>query len=147
MGARRVKISLDPGTGGAGMPFLVGVLADLGGAAERPPFRDRDFVEVDRRDVDRLMARIAPRVGCRVEDTLTGRGEMFVELGFRALADFDPARIAVQVPALRELLEERRRLLELRDGIDRLSDSEYEVLLSEVLQDDRRGGSSAQALA
>ena len=48
--------------------------------------------------------------------------------------DFDPARVAEQVPALKALLETRNKLRDLMTKVDR--SEELESLLEQVLQND-----------
>jgi len=57
--------------------------------------------------------------------------KLAVELNFQCLEDFEPARVAAQVPALKELLDMRgklRQLLSKMEGNDKL-----EQLLTDVL--------------
>ena len=54
---------------------------------------------------------MTPGLNLKVDNTLSDDGsQMAVNLAFNAIEDFEPARIAAQVPALRALLE---TLLEL----------------------------------
>ncbi len=66
---------------------------------------------------------------------------MAVELNFKCLDDFEPARVAEQVPALRELLEMRRRLTNLQSKME--GNDKLEALLSDVLSNTEK----AMALA
>ena len=59
---------------------------------------------------------------------------MGVELKFNSLEDFDPARVAQQVPALRALLETRAKLRDLMSKADR--SEELEGLLEQVLKNE-----------
>ncbi|HEY8505126.1 MAG TPA: type VI secretion system contractile sheath large subunit, partial [Gemmataceae bacterium] len=113
----RVDVSYPVETGEAAraeLPFIIAILADLSGipVADRPPLRQRRFVPIDRDDLNRVMAAHAPRLRQTVPDRLSdGGGELRVELDFRRLDDFDPGRVAEQVPAMNQLLAERRALL------------------------------------
>jgi type VI secretion system protein ImpB len=108
--------------GGGELPFIVGVIDDFAGNAPgrpRPPLEERTFDKVSRYTLDQKMAEIAPGLAFDCPSTLpaalggTG-GDMQVELRFNAMADFDPKRVAEQVPALAKLLRLREQLMRLR---------------------------------
>jgi type VI secretion system protein ImpB len=133
----RVHITYDVETGGAiekkELPFVVGVLADLSGKPEKPlpPVKDRKFVEIDRDNFDAVLAKAAPRLTYRVDNTLTEEDtRLGVELKFSSLEDFEPQRVAQQIEPLRKLLETRAKLANLRSNINDKLDS----LLQEILQ-------------
>lgn len=138
----RVHITYDVETGGAiekkEIPFVVGVLADLSGEPEKPlpKIEERDFEEIDRDNIDQVMAKHAPRLVMRVPDKLT-RGEqdpglLNVELNFRKLADFHPENVARQVEPLRELLELRMKLSSLQTSMN--GNGKLERLLREAVE-------------
>lgn len=135
----RVHISYQVETEGAAvekeLPFVVGVLGDFSGNPTEPlkPLRDRKFVQIDRDNFDDIMARMTPGLNLKVENTLKGDGsEMAVELKFRSMEDFDPAKIVDQVEPLRRLLETRDKLRDLLTKVDRSED--LEGILERVLQ-------------
>lgn len=116
------------------LPFVVGVMGDFSGNPTKPlkPLRDREFVSIDRDNFDEIMQRMTPGLNFKVENTLAGDGtEMGVELKFDSMADFDPANVARQVPALRKMLEAREKLQALRDKADR--SDKLEGLLEQIL--------------
>jgi type VI secretion system protein ImpB len=136
----RVHITYEVETEGAAivkeLPFVVGVMGDYAGDPGEPlkPLAERKFVQIDRDNFNDVMARIAPGLDIRVDNTLAGDGsQMAVGLKFRSIEDFEPARVAEQVPALKALLETRSRLRDLVAKAD-LS-MELEGLLEQVLQD------------
>lgn len=126
----RVMIAYDVETGGAmkkvELPFVVGVMADLGAQSkvDKKALPQRRFVPIDRDNFNDVMARTAPRLAYTVENKLQGDGsKLSVELMFKTLSDFDPAKVAEQVPVLRKMLQMRRRLKELlarTEGNDKL---------------------------
>jgi len=135
----RVHIRYDVETEGAvverELPFVVGVLGSLSGdpTAPLPPLRDRKFVTIDRDNFDQVMQRMTPGLNLRVENTLKGDGsEMAVNLAFKSMEDFEPGRVAEQVPALKALMETRNKLRDLMSKADRSED--LEALLEQVLQ-------------
>ncbi len=135
----RVRIDYKVETEGAEpileLPFVVGVMADLSAQSnvEKKGIKQRTFTSIDRDNFNQVMAKAAPRVAMRVPNKLTDNKDelLNVELEFSQLSDFDPGRIAEKVPALNELLQMRKKLVELlgkMEGNDKL-----EKLLQDVL--------------
>ena len=134
----RVQITYDVETNGAlqkvELPFVVGVMADLSGQPleHLKPLKERKFVQIDRDNFDDVLAKSAPRLAMRVPNKLADDdSQLNVELNFKSMDDFEPAKIAEQVGPLKELLDMRQRLSQLltkMEGNDKL-----EQLLSDVL--------------
>jgi len=134
----RVHITYDVETGGAiekrEIPFVVGVMADLSGLPEKPlpALRDRKFVEIDKDNFDRVLGQVNPRLAFKVDNKLSEDDtRLGVELRFKSMADFDPAAVAKQVPALRRILELRSALHNLRTSM--IGNDKLETLLQDVL--------------
>lgn len=137
----RVHITYEVETEGAEvlreLPFVVGVMGDFSGDPVSPlrPLADRKFVQIDRDNFNDVMASMTPGLKLRVDNTLSEEGgQMAVDLKFRSLEDFEPARVAQQVPALRALLETRAKLRDLMSKVDR--SDELESLLEQVLKNE-----------
>lgn len=135
----RVHITYDVETGGAQvereLPFVVGVLGDFSGNPEQPlkSLKDRKFVQIDRDNFNEVMAKTAPELNFKVENTIAGDGsEMAVKLKFQSMDDFAPAKVAEQIEPLKRLMETRARLNDLMAKVDRSED--LEALLERVLQ-------------
>ncbi len=122
--APRVQIEYDVETGNGQqkveIPFVMGVMADLSGksAADLPPPVERKFLEIDGDNFDKRMGAMKPRVTFTVPNTLTGEGNVPVDLTFESMDDFSPAAIARKVEPLRKLLEAREKLSALQTRID-----------------------------
>jgi type VI secretion system protein ImpB len=136
----RVHITYEVETEGAQiqreLPFVVGIMGDFAGDPTDPlkPLAERKFVQIDRDNFNDVMARIQPGLNIKVDNTLAGDGsQMAVNLKFRSLEDFEPAKVAEQVPALKAMLETRAKLRDLMSKVDR--SDELEGLLEQVLQD------------
>lgn len=121
----RVQITYDVEIGNAiemkELPFVVGILADLSGmpAEPLPKMKDRKFVEIDRDNVNDIMASITPRLALRVDNKLANDNTFLnVELNFRSMEDFTPVNVVKQVPALARLYEARVRLKDLLTKLD-----------------------------
>jgi type VI secretion system protein ImpB len=96
---------------------------------------ERKFIQIDRDNFNDVMARMTPGARLRVDNTLAGDGsQMAVDLKFNSLDDFEPARVADQIPALKALLETRNKLRDLMSKVDR--SEELESLLEQVLKND-----------
>jgi type VI secretion system protein ImpB len=118
------------------LPFVVGVMGDYAGDPTEPikPLAERKFTQIDRDNFNDVMSRIAPGLKLKVDNTLAGDcSQMAVDLKFKSMDDFDPVKVAEQVPALKAMLETRSRLRDLMSKAD-LSE-ELEGLLEQVLQD------------
>jgi type VI secretion system protein ImpB len=134
----RVQITYDVETNGAmqkiELPFVVGVLADLSGQPKESlrPMKERKFVPIDRDNFNEVLKKATPRLAMKVQNRLTNDDtKLAVELNFQHMDDFEPARVAEQVPALKELLDMRRRLTELlskMEGNDKLEQSFADIL-------------------
>ena len=137
--APRVQIEYDVELYGAEkkiqLPFIMGVLADLSGKPAEPlaPVADRKFLEIDIDNFDSRMKAMKPRVAFQVPNTLTGEGNLNVELTFENMEDFSPAAVASRVDALKKLLEARQQLSNLITYMDGKSGAEE--LVSKLLQD------------
>src|SRR5262245_51928627 len=148
----RVQISYDVETNGAmqkvELPFVVGVMADLSGKPKEAlkPLRDRKVVTIDRDNFNDVLAKATPRVAMKVDNKLTGDGEskLAVDLSFKSLEDFEPAKVAEQVPALRELTEMRQRLVQLLSKME--GNDKLEELLANVLSNTDKAMSLAKEL-
>jgi len=137
--APRVQIEYDVELYGAEkkiqLPFVMGVLADLSGkpAQALPAVDDRKFLDIDVDNFDSRMKALKPRVAFQVPNTLTGEGNVNVELTFDSMDDFSPAAVAQKVDALSKLLEARQQLSNLITYMDGKSGAED--LVAKLLQD------------
>lgn len=137
--APRVQIEYDVELYGAQkkvqVPFTMGVFADLAGKSkvEQAVIADRKFLQYDVDNFDSRMKAMKPRVEFAVPNTLTGEGQMKVDMSFESLDDFSPAAIASKVEPLRKLMEARQQLAGLVTYMDGKSGAED--LMNKVLKD------------
>jgi type VI secretion system protein ImpB len=137
--APRVQIEYDVELYGAEkkvqLPFVMGVMSDLAGKSEapQPSVADRKFLEIDIDNFDNRMKSMAPRVAFSVPNTLTGEGNLAVDITFESMEDFSPAAIAQKVEPLRKLLEARTQLSNLMTYMDGKTGAEE--LIGKVMQD------------
>ena len=136
----RVQITYDVEVGGAielkELPFIVGVLGDFTGQAEKPlaKLKDRKFVEVTPDNFDTVLENMKPHLAFAVENKLSEEADapnLKVDLKFARMEDFDPQNIARQVKPLKELLDLRTRLADLRGSLQG-NDKLEELLLEAV---------------
>jgi len=137
--APRVQIEYDVELYGAEkkiqLPFVMGVMADLSGkpAEALPAVADRKFLEVDVDNFDDRLKAMKPRVAFRVPNTLTGDGELSVDITFESMDDFSPAAVARKVDALNKLLQTRTQLANLLSYMDGKGGAEE--LISRAIND------------
>jgi len=137
--APRVQIEYDVELYGAEkkvqLPFVMGVMADLSGkpAEALPAVADRKFLEIDVDNFDARMKSMKPRVAFQVPNTLTGEGNLPVDITFESMDDFTPAAIARKVDGLKNLLDARQQLSNLITYMDGKTGAEE--LITKVLND------------
>ena len=137
--APRVQIEYDVELYGAQkkiqLPFVMGVMSDLSGnpAEPLPQVADRKLLEFDAGNFDDRMKAMKPRVAFAVPNTLTGEGNMSVDITFESMDDFSPAAIARKVGALNELLKARQQLSNLVTYMDGKAGAEK--LIEKLLAD------------
>jgi type VI secretion system protein ImpB len=137
--APRVQIEYDLELYGAekkvNLPFVMGVMADLSGKSQEPlpAVNDRKFLEIDVDNFDDRMKAMKPRVAFHVPNTLTGEGNLAVDLTFESMDDFSPAAVARKVDSLNKLLQARTQLDNLLTYMDGKSGAEE--LVGRLLKD------------
>jgi type VI secretion system protein ImpB len=102
------------------LPFVMGVMADLSGKPADPlaPVGERKFLEIDIDNFDDRLKAAKPRVAFRVPNTLTGEGNLSVDLTFESMDDFSPGAVARKVESLNKLLTARNQLSNLMTYMD-----------------------------
>jgi len=136
----RVHITYDVETGGAielkELPFVVGVLGDFTGQPTEPlpKLKERKFVEVNPDNFDSVLEGMKPHLTFAVENKLSDEPDaanLKVNLNFKSMDDFEPENVAKQVPPLKQLLDLRTRLSDLRGSLQG-NDKLEELLLEAV---------------
>jgi type VI secretion system protein ImpB len=145
----RVQIMYDVEVGDTAelkeLPFVLGVLGDYSGHRElQERLKERKFVQVDQETFDDVLAGMAPRLALQVENRLGDSRQLLpVELDFARLEDFEPMRVVNQVQPLRQLLELRTRLADLRNKMS--GNEKLEELLDGIVRDTEQLQRLAQA--
>lgn len=137
--APRVQIEYDVEVYGAEkkvqIPFVMGVMADLSGKPEEalPAVAERKFLEIDVDNFNDRLKAAKPRIAFQVPNTLTGDGNLSVDITFESMDDFSPAAVAKKVGALRKLLDARTQLSNLITYMDGKTGAEQ--LIAKAIQD------------
>src|SRR5262245_1513607 len=141
----RVQITYDVEVGGAieikELPFVVGVLGDFSGQPEQPlpKLKERKFVEVNPDNFDTVLEGMKPHLSFAVENKLSEDPEaanLKVDLKFKSMDDFEPENVARQVKPLKELLDLRTRLSDLRGSLQG-NDKLEELLMDAVTNSEK----------
>lgn len=147
----RVQITYDVETGGAmkkvELPFVVGVLADLSGQPSKalPTLKERKAVFIDRDNFNEVMAKAGTRLAMRVPNQVSDPNtKLAVELNFKHIDDFEPARIAEQIEPLKKLLEMRGELTQLLNRME--GNDKLEQLLADVLANTEKAAAVAKVI-
>src|SRR6202790_3705682 len=128
--APRVQIEYDVETYGSEkkiqLPFVMGVMADLSGkpAEALPSVANRKFLEIDVDNFNERLKSMKPRAAFQVPNSLTGEGNISVDITFESMDDFSPAAVARKVDALNKLLQARTQLSNLITYMDGKSGAE-----------------------
>jgi type VI secretion system protein ImpB len=138
----RVQITYDVETGGSPikkeLPFVLGVMADLSGHVDKDrkdyeQLPQRDFVEINRDTFGRVMKAIAPRLVLSVPNQIQKDDtKLPVVLNFESLDDFEPENVVRKVEPLRQLLEAREKLADLK--LKAVTNDKFDAVLQKVIQ-------------
>jgi type VI secretion system protein ImpB len=130
----RVHITYDVEIGDAielkELPFVMGVLGDFTGMPSEhlPLLKNRKFVEVNPDNFDSVLEGMKPHLAFSVENKLSedaNAPQLKVDLHFKSMDDFSPENVAQQVKPLKELMDLRTTLSNLRgklQGNDKLEE-------------------------
>ncbi len=149
----RVNISYEVDTGDAieqkELPFIMGVMADLSGdgAESLPDLRDRKFIEIGPENFDKVLKSSNAALTLSVDNKLSGEegGKLGVSLKFEKFDDFSPDAVANQVEPLKELLEKRKQLSDLRGKL--ASNFKLDQALQAALGDEEKMGQLKKDIA
>jgi len=137
--APRVHITYDVEVGDAielkELPFVMGVLGDFTGNPEQPlpKLMERKFVEVNPDNFDQVLDKMNPHLAFSVDNKLSDdpNSKLKVNLNFHELQDFEPEQVANQIGPLKELLDLRRKLADLRGSLQ--GNEKFDEVLQDVV--------------
>lgn len=121
----RVQITYDVEIGNAieaqELPFVMGILADLAGTPSLPldVLKDRKFIDIDRDNINDVMASLNAQLPLRVPNVLGGSApDLNILLSFNSLDDLNPTNIVAQVEPLNDIYNRREALTDLLSKLD-----------------------------
>lgn len=134
----RVNIKLDLHTGTAKkkveLPLKLLVAGDFSNGAEQRPLSERQKVNINKNNMNSVLAEFSPSVSMAVKNTLAGDGsEDAITLAFRDMKDFEPEQVARQIPQLKAMLAMRSLLRDLKANL--MDNNAFRRELEKILLD------------
>jgi type VI secretion system protein ImpB len=121
----RVHITYDLEVNGAlkeqDIPFVIGVMANFSGHLHKKPkkIKAQKFIEVNKENFNSVVESVSPQLKLKVANKVKNDASSSqVELHFKSIEDFNPGKIASRVECLQQLLETRKKLVELQTNVD-----------------------------
>ena len=116
------------------LPLRMAVLGDFSGKESKVPLAEREKIDINKDNFQRLMKSSNLRAEFNVRDRLKGGDEEIkVNLKFEDLKSFHPEQVAKQVPQLGRLLGTRTLLQDLRNRV--ISMSDFRKRLESIVKD------------
>lgn len=117
----RVNISLDVETSGAKekveLPLHLLMLGNYSNNA-KGDFSERRKISVNKHNINNVISDMKPSLRINVEDKVSGKEEININMTFEKLSDFKPDNIVMKVPQLKKLIAMRNLLKELRSHVN-----------------------------
>lgn len=134
----RINLKLDLHTGGASkkteLPLKLLVAGDFSHGQASAPLSERKKVNLNKNNLDAVLAEYAPNVSLTVKNTLAGDGsEDTLRLTFRSMNDFTPEQVSRQIPQLKAMLSMRNLLRDLKANL--LDNQAFRSELEKILLD------------
>ncbi|MBW9431037.1 type VI secretion system contractile sheath small subunit [Atlantibacter hermannii] len=134
----RINLKLSLHTGGAQkkaeLPLKLLTVGDFSNGKESRPLSEREKINVNKNNFNSVLSEFNPVVNLTVQNTLAGEGsEESVKLSFSDMKDFEPERVARQIPQLRAMLAMRNLLRDLKSNL--LDNSTFRKELEKILKD------------
>ena len=134
----RINLKLSLHTGGAQkkveLPLKLLTVGDFSNGKESRPLSEREKINVNKNNFNSVLSEFNPVVNFTVQNTLAGEGsEESVKLSFSDMKDFEPERVARQIPQLRAMLAMRNLLRDLKSNL--LDNSTFRKELEKILKD------------
>ena len=133
----RVNLFLEVAKGDAKerveLPMRMLVMGDFTNREDGPPLEDREVINLNKDNFEDVLRSQELRVTTAVENTLTGDGDLAVDLTFDSMKAFSPEQIAKQVPELSRLMATRNLLQDLRNRL--ISAADFRKQIESVIND------------
>lgn len=137
----RVNIRFKPATGNVKeeveLPLKLMVLGDFTGRADDRPVEERELVNINKDNFDEVVKSQNLSLDVAAENKLDDSpeaGKMSVSLKFESLKDFEPERVAQQIPEVRTLTDLRAALVALKGPLGNVPS--FRKAIQNLLEDD-----------
>jgi type VI secretion system protein ImpB len=133
----RVNLFLEVAKGNAKerieLPMRMLVLGDFKGRPDDTPLAEREVINVNNNNFEDVLKSQELGLETAVQNTLTGEGDLKVDLTFDSMKSFSPEAVAQQVPELARLLATRNLLQDLRNRL--ISVGDFRKQIEAVIKD------------
>jgi type VI secretion system protein ImpB len=104
------------GAEGEELPFRLAIVGDFTGKEDTTPVSQRKLRNINQKNFNDIMASMEINASYSVKNTISGREgeEIPIDLKIEGMKSFRPDEVAKQVPQIRELVEFRKKLINLR---------------------------------
>jgi len=134
----RINLFLEVAKGDASekveLPMRMLVMGDFTGREDDTPLEEREVINLNKDNFEDILKSQEISVKTAVSNTLTGDGDLPVELKFDSMKSFSPEAIAKQVPEIAKLLAARNLLQDLRNRL--ISAADFRKQIESVIKDD-----------
>lgn len=134
----RVNIVYKSDTGGAKeekeLPLKMLVIGDFTQRADSTPVEQRKPVDINKDNFNEVLAGQKLKLQIGAKNTLSGEGELPVQLEFKTINDFGPEAVARQVPEMSKMLELREALNALKGPLGNIP--AFRKKIQAIIQDE-----------
>ncbi|MGB9094927.1 type VI secretion system contractile sheath small subunit [Erwinia sp.] len=136
----RINMKVDLHNGGAKKnvepPLKLLVVGDFSNGKAEGSLSERERININKNNFNSVFSDMNPEVSLTVKNTLSDEGtEESVQLSFQSMKDFEPEKIARQIPQLRAMLSMRNLLRDLKSTL--LDNVTFRKELELILKDSR----------
>ncbi len=133
----RVNLFLEVAKGDAKerveLPMRMLVMGDFTNKEDATPLGEREVINLNKDNFEDVLRSHDLSVKAVVDNTLTGEGDLPVELKFDSMKSFEPEAVARQVPEIARLLATRNLLQDLRNRL--ISAADFRKQIEAVIKD------------
>lgn len=134
----RVNLFLEVAKGDAKekveLPMRMLVMGDFTNREDGTPLEEREVINLNKDNFEDVLRSQDVGVKTAVSNTLSGEGDIAVDLKFDSMKSFSPDAIALQVPEVARLLAARNLLQDLRNRL--ISAADFRKQIESVIKDD-----------
>ena len=134
----RINLFLEVAKGDASekveLPMRMLVMGDFTGREDDTPLEEREVINLNKDNFEDVLRSQEISIKTAVSNTLTGEGDLPVELKFDSMKSFSPEAVAKQVPEIAKLLATRNLLQDLRNRL--ISAADVRKQIESVIKDD-----------